>query len=136
MQPLLKKGQKIEFINKGDANGEVFIDQQMFRNVIFNLLSNAIKYSPEGSIIEFCTEDIAGGIEILVRDHGMGIPEEDKTHLFERFFRAKNATNLQGTGLGLNIVKRYIDLMDGSITFTSKEGEGTTFKISLKNTKQ
>ncbi len=136
MQPLLKKGQKIEYSHKGDNSVEVFIDQQMFRNVVFNLLSNAIKYSPENSIIEFCAENVKNGIEVSVKDHGMGIPEEDQKHLFERFFRAKNSTNIQGTGLGLNIVKRYIDLMDGTISFTSEEGKGTTFNIALKNTKQ
>jgi len=136
MRPTLKKGQRIEYTHKGDGNDEVFIDQQMFRNIIFNLLSNAIKYSPEGKSIEFCTINAPSGIEVKITDHGMGIPDDDKTHLFERFFRAKNATNVQGTGLGLNIVKRYVDLMGGSISFTTKEGEGTTFKIAVKNIKQ
>jgi len=64
-------------------------------------------------------------------DQGMGIPEEEQKHLFERFFRAHNATNIQGTGLGLNIVKEYIHLMGGEISFTSKLNEGTTFQIQL-----
>jgi PAS domain S-box-containing protein len=135
MQPTLKKGQKIEYTHKGENNNEVFIDQQMFRNVIFNLLSNASKYSPEDSLIEYCSTNVNDGIEVSITDHGMGIPDDDKIHLFERFFRAKNATNVQGTGLGLNIVKRYVDLMGGSISFTTKEGEGTTFKISVQNIK-
>jgi signal transduction histidine kinase len=61
----------------------------------------------------------------------MGIPLEDQQHLFERFFRASNAMNMQGTGLGLNIVKKYLDLMGGTITFTSAAGEGTTFTVQL-----
>ena len=62
----------------------------------------------------------------------MGIPDQDQEHLFERFFRAKNVTNIQGTGLGLNIVKRYSNLLNGEVTFTSKEGKGTTFNLSIK----
>ncbi len=135
VQPTLKKGQKVVYIHHGKVNDEVFIDQQMLRNVLLNLISNASKYSPENSVIDFSTANIAGGIEVNITDHGMGIPEEDKTHLFERFFRAKNAINVQGTGLGLNIVKRYVDLMGGSVSFTSKESEGTTFKITVPNTK-
>lgn len=133
VQSTLKKGQKIEYKHNGDKTDKVFIDSQMFKNVILNLISNARKYSPEDSIIEFSTTTLPEGIEATVTDHGMGIPVEDQAHLFERFFRAKNAINLQGTGLGLNIVKRYVDLMGGKISFTSKEGEGTTFKIVLQN---
>jgi len=135
VQTTLKKGQKIEYGHKGDGNDEVFIDQQMFRNVIFNLLSNASKYSPEGATIEFCAVNLTNGIEVSITDHGMGIPIDDQAHLFERFFRAKNATNVQGTGLGLNIVKRYIDLMGGEISFKSNEGKGTIFKIVVQNIK-
>ncbi len=105
------------------------------RNVLLNLLSNARKYSPEDSVIEFHTAKTPKGIEVNITDHGMGIPPDDQDHLFERFFRAKNATNVQGTGLGLNIVKRYIDLMGGSISFTTREGEGTSFKVIVHNSK-
>lgn len=135
IQPTLKKGQKIVHKHKGDAEAEVYLDQQMLRNVLINLLSNASKYSPEESVIEFSTIHSANGIEVSITDHGMGIPDDDKMHLFERFFRAKNSINVQGTGLGLNIVKRYIDLMGGSISFISKEGEGTTFKVTVQNIK-
>ena len=71
------------------------------------------------------------GIEFHVRDEGIGIPEEDLKHMFERFFRASNAGNIQGTGLGLNIVKRYAELLNGSVSLTSRPGEGSTFSISL-----
>ncbi|MDP4666066.1 MAG: ATP-binding protein [Flavobacteriaceae bacterium] len=70
-----------------------------------------------------------------VRDEGIGIPEEEQKHMFERFFRANNATNIQGTGLGLNITKKYIDLMRGSITFNSEEGKGTTFIVAIPQSK-
>jgi signal transduction histidine kinase len=63
----------------------------------------------------------------------MGIPEKDQSHLFDRFFRASNAINIQGTGLGLNIIKKYLDIIGGEIGFESKEDEGTTFKVTLKN---
>jgi signal transduction histidine kinase len=70
-------------------------------------------------------------IEIAVKDYGIGISEEDQKNLFERFFRGRNASNIQGTGLGLNIVLRYLDLMKGSITFESRINEGTTFYLKL-----
>jgi two-component system, LuxR family, sensor kinase FixL len=66
-----------------------------------------------------------------IRDEGIGIPSEEQEHLFTRFFRAHNVENIQGTGLGLTIVKRYLELMDGSIHFESHLGVGTIFKISL-----
>jgi signal transduction histidine kinase len=98
--------------------------------VLFNLLSNAIKYSSENKEIIFSVE-IGDELVIQVQDKGMGIPEEEQQHLFERFFRAKNATNIQGTGLGLNIVQKHVDLMGGTIDFISKLDEGTTFIITL-----
>jgi signal transduction histidine kinase len=68
---------------------------------------------------------------IDVIDEGFGIPEEDQKHIFERFFRANNAGNIQGTGLGLNIVKKYIDIMGGTISFKSNCETGSTFTIKL-----
>lgn len=130
IQPTLKRQQKIEYKHSG-GHKEMLLDQNMLRNVMHNLVSNAIKYSPEGAAIEVETTDEEQFVTIKVTDHGMGIPEEDQAHLFERFFRAKNATNIQGTGLGLNIVKRYIELMGGTISFTTKESVGTTFTIKL-----
>ncbi len=131
----LKKEQKVIYKHIGNNTG-VFLDQQMMKNVVVNLLSNASKYSPENSQIDYTTTLNGSGLEINVTDHGMGIPDSDQAHLFENFFRAKNAINVRGTGLGLNIVKRYTDLMKGSINFISKEGEGTTFiiQIPLTNT--
>src|SRR5690606_4117722 len=105
----------------------IFQDKEMIRNVFINLVSNAIKYSSEGSTIFIRTDLTDKQVTLEIQDQGMGIPEGDQKHLFERFFRAKNVTNLQGTGLGLNIVKRYLDLMEGSISFTSFENQGTTF---------
>jgi len=66
-----------------------------------------------------------------VKDHGIGISEEDQQHLFSSFFRGKNATNIQGTGLGLHIVRRYAELMNGEVHLESKLGEGTTVTVRL-----
>lgn len=109
----------------------IFQDKDMIRNVIINLVSNAIKYSAEGSTIFIRTNLKDNDVILEIQDQGMGIPEADQKHLFERFFRAKNVTNLQGTGLGLNIVKRYLDLMEGTINYTSFENQGTTFRVTL-----
>lgn len=110
---------------------QLFQDKEMIRNVIINLLSNAIKYSPDGGTVTVPVKVIGGQLVFEIQDQGIGIPKEDQKHLFERFFRAHNVTNLQGTGLGLNIVKRYLDLLGGTIDFTSRENEGTTFKVTL-----
>lgn len=106
------------------------LDPQLIRNILFNLLSNAVKYSNEDSVI-LLTIQIGENLIITVQDQGMGIPLEEQQHLFERFFRAKNATHIQGTGLGLNIVKKHVDLMGGNIQFTSKLEHGTTFVITF-----
>jgi PAS domain S-box-containing protein len=112
---------------KGVISG---LDPQLIRNVLFNLLSNAVKYSEEQSVISV-TIRIEEKLIITVEDSGIGIPLEEQQHLFERFFRAKNATHIQGTGLGLNIVKKHVDLMGGNIDFISKLEQGTTFTITL-----
>jgi len=70
-------------------------------------------------------------VKLSVKDSGIGISLEDQRHLFERFFRGHNATHIQGTGLGLNIVARYVTLMNGTIDFESKENNGTIFTISF-----
>ncbi|MAT55491.1 MAG: PAS domain-containing sensor histidine kinase [Saprospirales bacterium] len=133
MHGLLKEGQSLECVNTSKT-GEVFIDRNILKNILYNLLSNAIKYSPEGKPIFLKIEDDGEEMHIEVTDQGIGIPEEDQQFLFTRFFRAKNVENIQGTGLGLNIVKRYIQLMDGDIKFESTPGKGTSFflKIPLK----
>jgi signal transduction histidine kinase len=131
IQATFKKGQKIIYTHSGKS--EVYLDKQMLKNILYNFISNASKYSPEDSNIEFYSNFDKKGLTISVTDHGLGIPESDQKHLFERFFRAKNVTNIQGTGLGLNIVKRYSDLINGKISFQSKEGEGTTFNLNISN---
>lgn len=107
------------------------MDKQILKNIIYNLLSNACKYSDAGKQI-FCRLLVMDNIlHIEIEDQGIGIPEEDQQHLFERFFRANNVENIQGTGLGLNIVKQYLGLLDGNISFSSRPGQGTIFRINI-----
>lgn len=130
IQGLLKDGQEI--IHEGlPSHMTVNWDKRLVKNILFNLLSNAIKYSDEGKKI-FLKERLEGDYLLIdITDQGIGIPEADQGYLFTRFFRAANAMNIQGTGLGLNIVKRYIDLVGGSITFDSQLNVGTTFTVCL-----
>ncbi|HLI93487.1 MAG TPA: ATP-binding protein, partial [Puia sp.] len=95
------------------------------------LLSNAIKYSPERSAIRFMLEFEKDAVRFSVTDTGIGIPAEEQQHLFQRFFRASNVLGVSGTGLGLSIVKKYLDLMGGTIHVESKPGAGSTFAIML-----
>lgn len=130
MEEACKNGQQLELEMAGSAH-EVFIDQQLLRNVLNNLLSNAIKYSPGGGMIRFRLEFAGESFKFSVSDQGIGIPLEEQEHLFERFFRAKNTSGISGTGLGLSIVKRYLDLMGGSISVESRPGDGSRFTITL-----
>ncbi len=134
LQGLLKPGQDIH-INPLPADTVVVLDKKFLKNILFNLLSNAIKYSPAGKPIHCQLRREDQQLFITIDDQGIGIPEEEQQHLFTRFFRARNVENIQGTGLGLNIVKRYVELMRGAITFESALGKGTTFtvRIPLKN---
>jgi len=109
----------------------VYVDKKFFRNVLHNLLSNAIKYSPPGSIIQINSTINKDQLLVSVEDKGIGIPEEDIEHLSDRFFRAKNASDIQGTGLGLHIVGRYLSLMNGHIEINSKLNLGTTFSFYI-----
>jgi PAS domain S-box-containing protein len=127
----LKEDQEILLAHQ-QADRTMFTDGRILRNILFNLLSNAIKYSESGKRI-YLTQEIADPtwVRIAIKDEGIGIPEEDKKHLFERFFRASNASNIPGTGLGLNIVRRYVELLGGTIQFSSKHNEGTTFVLTI-----
>lgn len=129
MSVLLKPQQHIRWEFSGDPN--VTLDPKLLKNILINLLSNASKYSPEGSEIELTGEQSGDQLRVEVNDQGIGIPMEEQVYLFDRFFRATNATNIQGTGLGLNIVKKYLQLMSGEISFRSSPGYGTSFTIDL-----
>lgn len=123
-----KTGQLINL--EFDGETEIFQDQKILRHIIQNLISNAIKYSQEGEIkLTVTIQDKM--VSLKVKDNGIGIPLEQQEFIFTKFFRAKNTTEFQGTGLGLNIAKHYLDLLNGNISFTSKPGEGTTFFIDF-----
>lgn len=130
IKSILKPGQNIHYVHEGED--EIEIDPSIFRNIMINLLSNAIKYSTSDSKIEINTKINDHTFQVEVHDHGIGIPEEDQKHLMDRFFRGKNAINIPGTGLGLHIVSKYVERMNGDISFVSKLNEGTTFKLIFK----
>lgn len=126
---LLKSNQKV-ILNYEGAD-IVYLDKQMMRNIFINLISNAIKFSSDGKDIIVNIVNKNNHIHIEIIDQGIGIPEEEQSNLFERFYRAKNATNIQGTGLGLNIVAKYIQELSGKIDFESKLDIGTKFIIDI-----
>lgn len=128
MQLNCKPGQTIAFNYAG--SNDAWVDKHLLKNICINLLSNAIKFSPENSLIN--VECLVNNDFILsVKDDGIGISEEDRQHLSERFFRAKNAFNIQGTGLGLHIVVKYLELMHGSIAIESEINNGTKITIRI-----
>jgi signal transduction histidine kinase len=124
----LKAGQKLTIACREDVE-EVRTDARILRNILFNLISNASKYSDEGKTIYIDCNCDGNGISFIIKDEGIGIPKEDQKHMFDRFFRASNAGNVQGTGLGLNIVKRYVELLGGRISFSSQADDGSTFSV-------
>jgi PAS domain S-box-containing protein len=127
---LLKEGQQIEIKIDNNA-GQLNSDPRILRNILFNLLSNASKYSGSGKLITLSSVLKGNDVLISIKDEGIGIPVEDQKHMFDRFFRASNAGNVQGTGLGLNIVKRYVELLNGNISFTTEHQKGSTFFVSI-----
>lgn len=129
MTPILKPGQK--FIYENTCQNLILCDKNLIRNILFNLVSNAIKFSDNNKTVFINSKIKDGTTNVSVRDEGIGIPAEDKEHLFSTFFRGKNVVNIQGTGLGLHIVKRYVDLLGGSIYLESELNKGTTVHFSI-----
>ncbi len=125
--PLLKKDQDVLCNYTGPR--AVNTDKKFLQNILLNLLSNAIKYSESDITVKIKVDSLQ--IHIAVIDNGVGIPEEDQKLMFNKYFRASNVGNVQGTGLGLNIVQRYLELLHGKISFISTPGRGTTFEISI-----
>jgi signal transduction histidine kinase len=130
MSDVRKEGQEVVYSHSAGSE-EVYLDQNVLRNVVINLLSNAIKYSAANQSVRLESSVKRKRLYLEVEDQGIGIPKAEQKHLFERFFRAKNAINLDGTGLGLNIVNKYLELLGGKITFESEEGKGTKFFVSI-----
>lgn len=125
---LCKTGQKIIYTHEGNSK-TVKTDKQLIKSILLNLLSNAIKYSEKN--IEINTNLNKTHLLLKVIDKGIGIPKKDQKNLYQKFFRAENIGEIQGTGLGLNIVKRYVELLEGEINFVSKLNNGTTFQVNI-----
>ncbi len=123
-----KDNRDIHLRSIGDSR-LVFLDKSVFKNIVMNLLTNALKYSEEEIQVQLEFEEEC--IKLSVEDKGIGIPLEDQKHLLSRFFRASNAMNIKGTGLGLNIVKTYLDYLGGEISFHSVEQQGSTFYVVI-----
>lgn len=130
MQLLAKGNQKIVLQHSGTQT-TVCLDQNLLKNCIINLITNSIKYSGDTCCIAFHTAITEKHCEISIHDDGIGIPLDDQKHLFEAFFRAHNTGSIPGTGLGLNIVARYVGLMNGKIDFQSNAIDGTSFTLSF-----
>ena len=128
---LKKKGQIIEYMHEGEES--FVIDKHLLKNIIINLVTNAIKFSNEGSTVSVSSLLKDHQFRLLVKDTGIGISSEDKEHLFDRFFRGRNAANIKGTGLGLHIVSKYLELLGGQITCESKLNSGTLFTITFNS---
>jgi PAS domain S-box-containing protein len=127
---IAKEGQRITYDGL-EGSEETYIDGKILRNIMVNLISNAIKYSNENTFIEIKARNDQHFLFIDIRDQGIGIPYEDQPHIFDRFYRANNIGNMQGTGLGLNIVKKYVEILSGEITFKSKPDKGTKFSLKI-----
>jgi PAS domain S-box-containing protein len=126
---LMKKDQHFHLTYTGDKL--ICSDNKLLKNVLINLITNAIKFSPDdGTVTILANVSNSTGV-ISVRDNGIGIPKEDMEHIFSSFYRAANATNIQGTGLGLHIVKRFTELMGGSVNINSELDRGTTVTITI-----
>lgn len=130
MQLISKQDQHIIYEHQG-VSAQVYLDSNLLKNSIINLISNAIKYSGENTMIQFNSILKDDELLIEIKDNGIGIPETDLNNLFEPFFRAHNTGSIPGTGLGLNIVKRYASLMNGSVTCESAQNVGTTFLLNF-----
>jgi signal transduction histidine kinase len=109
------------------------LDPVFIRHILNNLLSNAIKYSRENGVVALSISVNKTHIAITVKDKGIGISKEDQKHLFERFFRASNTVGIQGTGLGLHIVKHYVDMLHGQIKMNSELDKGTEIVVEFIN---
>ena len=127
MAEIFKAGQEVKYTHKGIP--DVSLDEVLFTNILINLLSNAAKFSAENKPIFVATEVKDHQLKFSVKDQGMGISKKDQEHLFEIFYRATNATNIPGTGLGLHIVAKYVEMMKGKMEIKSVLDKGTEINI-------
>lgn len=130
LKSILKDEQEIQYTHEGEEN--TLLDQVLLKHIVMNLVSNASKFSPDGSLIEIKTITTSNHTILKVKDQGTGISAKDQKHLTERFFRGSNASDIQGTGLGLHIVAKYAELMNGQMECSSQLEKGTEFTITFK----
>lgn len=128
-----RMGQKVNVTQEGAAS--IVQDRKVLKHILINLLSNASKYSGEHQPIDFHIRATGNETVISVKDHGIGIPKEDQHRIFSEFFRAGNVNDIPGTGIGLSIVKRYVDMLNGEIRIQSEPGKGTCFTLVLSSDK-
>lgn len=130
---LLKTGQQINY-PQNINHISLHQDEKILELVLSNLIYNAIKYSPENAVIDIQISQNEKTTILKIKDHGIGIPKNDQKNIFNRYFRAENALLMEGTGIGLNIVKNHLENLNGTIWFESVENQGSTFVIELPNT--
>jgi len=129
---LLKDGQRINYPENID-DYSMFQDEKILELALSNLVNNAIKYSSENTIVDIHINQDNTYTYFNIKDNGMGIPVKDQKSIFNRYFRAENALLVQGTGIGLNIVKSHLENLGGTISFESEENKGSIFTIKLQN---
>jgi PAS domain S-box-containing protein len=127
---------EINFEDKLPEEDVFPLDEHLLDHIFHNLIGNAVKYSPADSTVTCTASCTAETVEIAIRDFGIGIPESDQHLLFEAFHRAGNVGARQGTGLGLNIALRAVELLGGNLTFESTQGQGSIFSVHLPITQQ
>ncbi len=127
---LLKDGQRINYPENID-DIDLNFDEKILELSLTNLINNAIKYSSEFTTIDVAVSQNNEKLAIKIKDEGIGIPERDQKHIFNRYFRAENALLNQGTGIGLNIVKSHLESLGGDVIFESTENKGSTFTIFI-----
>ncbi len=127
MTEILKPGQKVTYVHTGHT--QVTLDEVLFKNILINLLSNAVKFSPENKTVSITTKVNDNELQFSIKDEGIGISKKDQEHLCEIFFRATNAVNIPGTGLGLHIVAKYVEMMHGQIEIKSDLDKGTEINL-------
>lgn len=128
-KPLLKKDQVLSIENT--STEKFYQDPRIIKIILNNILNNAIKYSENESQITVSLKSNKQNLYMSIKDNGIGIPLNEQNLIFNRFFRAKNALYYPGTGIGLNIVKGYVDSLKGTISFKSTENNGTVFNVQL-----
>ena len=134
----LSRSKNITIVSELEPLFSTKMDVDLIRQVFSNLIENAIKYSPDGSRILVTSDESEGKVVIQVADQGQGIPEDELPHVFDKFYRSKNAksSSIKGSGLGLYLAKYFVELHNGTISVESKPGAGSTFTVELPTDQQ